>query len=270
MKITALYVYPVKGAAPIALNDARLDTFGIVHDRRWMVVNERGEFMTQREDAQLGQIGTAVEGAALVLRSSRAASIALPLQPSGKKTRVRVWNDTVAAIDCGDDAAEFLAAHMGYTARLLYMPESTHRQADLEFATVGDRVSFADGYPMLLVGEGSLAALNARLEEPIPMMRFRPNVVVSDTAPYEEDTWRRIVLGDVACEVVKPCARCQVPTIDQSTATAGKEPMRTLATYRRWRNNVWFGQNVVHRGTGALHVGDSVEVLTTGPARPPL
>jgi uncharacterized protein len=235
-------------------------------------VDGQGEFLTQRELPQLGHVIVEFDGDDLCLRSARAGEVRVPLEPEQrrKRERVHIWRDIVLAEDCGAEAAEFFTAHLGRDVRLVHMPESTHRQANLEFAAVGDRVSFADGYPILLIGEASLTELNARLETSLPMMRFRPNVVVSTTVPHEEDTWRRIVLGDIACDVVKPCARCPVPTIDEATLEFGKEPLRTFATYRRWHNKVWFGQNVIHRAEGTLHVGDTVEVLTTGLARPPL
>jgi uncharacterized protein len=155
-----------------------------------------------------------------------------------------------------------VSAHLDTDARLLFMPDTTMRQADLAYAEPGDRVSFADGFPLLLITQQSLDELNRRLTEPLSMLRFRPNVVVHGAAvPHEEDSWRSIRLGSVPCDVVKPCARCAVTTIDQATGIAGKEPLRTLAEYRRWDGKVWFGQNVVHRDTGMLRVGDEVEVL---------
>jgi uncharacterized protein len=271
MTVTELYVYPVKGAAPVPLRAAQLDAFGIEHDRRWMIVNGAGEFMTQRNAPELALLHTELEPDALVLRSRRAGELRLPLRPDlAPAERVRVWDDEVEAGDAGAAAAAFLQAHLGFAARLLYMPDATVRQVDPAWARPGDRVSFADGFPLLLITQESLDALDHRLEQPLPMLRFRPNVVVAGAAPHAEDAWRRIRIGDVACDVVKPCARCVVTTIDPATALAGDEPLRTLARYRRHDGKVWFGQNVIHRAAGVLALGDEVQVLEAGPARPPL
>jgi uncharacterized protein len=271
MRISELHVYPVKGAAGIALQQAELDSFGIRHDRRWMIVAEAdGAFITQRDHPQLALLLTQLEPDALVLRSRHAGEVRLPLEPSGGARRsVGVWADEVDADDSGDEAASFVSAHLDIRARLMYMPGSSMRQADLDYARPGDRVSFADGFPLLLISQQSLDELNARLDEPVPMLRFRPNVVVDGApAPHAEDAWRSVRLGSVTCDVVKPCARCAVTTVDQATGVPGKEPLRSLADYRRWDGKVWFGQNVVHRGTGTLSVGDAVSVLEEGVARP--
>jgi uncharacterized protein len=269
MQITGLYVYPVKGAGGISIDSAQLDAFGVEYDRRWMVVDGVGEFVTQRNCPELALLATTLEPGALVLRSARAGELRLPLEPrDGGQRQVRIWNDVVAADDVGEAAASFISKHLDGEARLLFMPRTTVRQADLDFAHDGDRVSFADGFPMLLISQAALDTLNERLPEPVSMLRFRPNVVVSDAAAHEEDTWRSIQLGAVMCDVVKPCARCSVPTIDPVTARAGKEPLRTLAGYRTWQGKVWFGQNLIHRGRGTLQVGDPVRVLERGDARP--
>jgi uncharacterized protein len=273
MHVSELHIHPVKGAAGIAVDAVELDGFGPRHDRRWMIVAADGEFVTQRNHPTLALLQTALEPDALVLRSRGAGEVRLALEPpeGAREETVRVWDDDVAATDCGDAAAAFVSAHLDVPARLVYMPATTLRQADLDYARPGDRVSFADGFPLLLITQQSLDELNRRLPEPIPMLRFRPNVVVDGAArPHEEDEWRTILLGTVSCDVVKPCARCAVTTVDQSTGAGGPEPLRTLAEYRRWKGKVWFGQNVLHRGTGVLRVGDAVEVVGIGEPRPPI
>jgi uncharacterized protein len=270
MRITELYVHPLKGAAPVPVDAAALDAFGLQYDRRWMIVDAAGEFLTQRNQPLLALLGTGLEPDALVLRSQRAGEARLPLRPeAGPGLRVRVWDDEVDAIDAGEVAAAFISAHLGTAARVVHMPDTSVRQVDPDYAEPGDRVGFADAFPLLVITQESLDELNHRLAEPVPMLRFRPNIVVAGSAPHAEDEWRRIRLGTVSCDVVKPCARCAVTTIDAATATSGPEPLRTLATYRRWNGKVWFGQNVLHRGGGVLHIGDRVEVLETGAPRPP-
>ncbi|HSJ25152.1 MAG TPA: MOSC N-terminal beta barrel domain-containing protein [Longimicrobiales bacterium] len=277
MRVSELTVYPVKGCAGVALEQAELDSFGVRHDRRWMIARPDGDFVTQRGTPQLALLETALEANALVLRSRTAGEARVPLAgPEGAAPvrLVRIWDDVVEALDAGDEAADLVGRHLGAEGdglRLVYMPDSTLRQVSPAHARPGDRVSFADGFPLLVVTQQSLDELNRRLPEPVPMHRFRPNVVVDDApSPHDEDTWRRIRLGSVPCDVVKPCARCVVTTVDQATAVAGVEPLRTLAAYRRQDGLVWFAQNAIHRATGWLAVGDDVEVLERGEPRPAL
>jgi uncharacterized protein YcbX len=272
MHLSAIHLFPVKSAAAIPLSSASLDDFGLQHDRRWMVVDEQGRFVTAREVARLALLRIVLEDAALVLSSVEAGVVRVPLECANGAPRrsVRVWKDEVSACDVGDEAARFVSHHLGMDARLVRMPDDTLRQVRLDYARPGDQVGFADAFPLLVIGEGSVAELNRRLDAPLPMLRFRPNLVVAGTAPHEEDTWRRIRIGDVELDVLKPCDRCVVTTIDQTTGVAGKEPLRTLATYRRSNGKVYFGKYAVHRGRGPLQVGDEVTVLDTGPADPPL
>ena len=291
LTIAELWVFPLKGAAGISAREWPLDGFGPVHDRRWMVVDERGTFVSQRSDPSLGQVRTSFDDGVLVLESATAGVLRLPpggaptaerrgsddsvghrdvADANGSSVPVRVWLDEVDAIDCGSDAAAFITRHLGRSARIVFMPDSTLRPVPQEYAPAGGRVSFADAFPLLIIGDGSLIELNGRLAEPISMVRFRPNVVVSGVAPHEEDTWRVVRLGDVECDVVKPCARCAVPTIDPATGVGGREPSRTLAGYRRWDGHIWFGQNAVHRGPGTLRTGAAVEVIESGAPEPPL
>lgn len=269
--ITHLWVYPLKGAAGIPVAQWELDSFGLVHDRRWMVVDGEGEFISQRSDALLGQVRPAIDGVHLSLRSASAGELELPLAGDhGSEIRVRVWADDVDAVDCGDAAAGFMTRQLGRPARIVFMPGTTVRPVTGSDVPVGVRVSFADAFPLLIIGDGSLDELNRRLEQPVEMLRFRPNIVVGGAAPHAEDAWRSIRLGDVECDIVRPCARCMVPTIDLATGVAGREPTRTLSRYRRWDGKVWFGQNAVHRSPGTLEVGGPVEVLATGDPEPPL
>lgn len=267
--ITDLWVYPLKGAAGIHLDEWRLDSFGLAHDRRWMVIDGDGVFLSQRGDPTLGQVDTSLSADSLVLRSKMAGELRLPFAADGDRVRVRVWDDEVDAVDCGGEAATFVSKHLGRDARVVFMPDDALRPVPGSSSAAG-RVSFADAFPLLIIGNGSLDELNRRLAAPVEMLRFRPNIVIGDAAPHEEDSWRLIRLGDVECDVVRPCARCVVPTIDPATGVAGVEPTRTLARYRKWDRKVWFGQNAVHRSPGTLAVGAAVGILETGHAEPPL
>ena len=177
---------------------------------------------------------------------------------------------SAAPVGSAAEAAGFIARHLGHDARLVFMPDDALRPVPATDAMTGGRVSFADAFPLLIIGDGSLQELNRRLETPVEMLRFRPNIVIGGAAPHEEDSWRQIRLGDIECDVVRPCARCMVPTLDPATGIGGVEPTRTLASYRKWDRKIWFGQNAVHRSPGTLEVGAAVEVLVTGDAEPPL
>ena len=186
----------------------------------------------------------------------------MPATVDGMVRHVTVWRDTVPAHEAGERAAAWLTAFLGTPCRLVRMPESTERAVNPAFGEPGDVVSFADGYPFLLIGQASLDDLNARLASPLPMRRFRPNLVVAGAESFAEDTWKRVQIGHIVFRVVKPCARCTIPTVDPEAGVfAGKEPLRTLATFRKFGSKVFFGQNLIAQGTGALRVGDPVAIL---------
>jgi len=263
--LAAIFVYPVKSAAGIALDAVELDAFGPRHDRRWLVVDPAGRFMTQRRHPRLALIQPTLGPDTLVLDAPGMPRLTLPLHPPAAAVeRVRIWSDDVDAQTAGDEAAHWVSTFLGTPCRLVHMPDSSMRRVSLRYGRPGDRVAFADAYPLLLLSAESLDALNARLAEPLPVNRFRPNLVIRGVGePHAEDRWRRIRVGSVELEVVKPCARCVITTIDQAAARrAGKEPLRTLATYRRGpKGGVLFGMNAIHRTRGTLRVGDTVEVL---------
>lgn len=263
-RLGEIRVHPLKGAAGILLNRVALDGFGPRHDRRWMAVDGDGLFLSQRNTPALALVGTALEDDALTLTAPHLPPLRVP--PGSRPRRVRVWNDEVDARDCGDDAADWLRAALGEPARLVHLPEDGDRVVPPSYGRAGDRVAFSDAFPFLVLARASLEDLNARLEAPLPMDRFRPNLVVDGVEAYAEDRWRRIRVGGVELDVVKPCARCVVTTTDQRTGERGREPLRTLATYRRREGHVWFAWNAIHRGQGELRVGDAVEVLEVGVA----
>lgn len=265
MHLSSLHVYPIKSARGIAVTSAELDDFGLVHDRRWMVVDAAGDLLTQREAHRMALVDVALENGTLVATAADMAALHIPVrQGPGPELQVRVWDDVCTAIDVGLEAAGWFTAYLQQPARLVFMPESTFRRVNPDYVPARRRVSFVDAYPALLIGESSLADLNSRLEHPLPMNRFRPNIVVHGSQPFEEDRWRHVQIGAVNFAVVKPCDRCVTTTIDQSTGEQGKEPLRTLAQFRKWNGQVYFGQNVVHQTGGTLRVGDAV-VVTDGP-----
>jgi len=260
--LSGLNVYPVKSAAGIALTAARVDGRGLAGDRRWMVVDENRSFLTQRAHPRLALVSVALEGGRLKLTAPGMATLAIPTPPAGTPAvRVQVWDDVCDAVLGGEEAARWLEGFLGLTCELVYMPDVVHRAVGSLGTAPAAEVGFADAYPFLLVSEASLADLNSRVERPLPMNRFRPNLVVRGCAPYAEDGWRRIRVGEVTFQVVKPCSRCTTTTVDQATAKRGREPLATLATYRRVGSKVMFGQNLVHERQGWLRLGDEVTVL---------
>jgi len=260
--LTGLFVYPVKSARGIALERASVTEHGLLHDRRFMIVDDAGAFITQRELPTLAKLGTALDGDCLTLTWDGLGTEQVPLSmAAGPRRRVRVWRDEVEAIDVGVEVARFLSAALGVSASLVYMPDSTVRVPSLEYAKESDRVAFADGFPYLFASESSLADLNSRMEAPVPMNRFRPNLVVSGADAYAEDSWHELRVGDLRFEIVKPCGRCVITTTDQTRGErAGTEPLASLARYRRFRGEAVFGQNAVARSVGTLALGAEVHV----------
>ncbi|MCU7806406.1 MAG: MOSC domain-containing protein [Candidatus Thiodiazotropha sp. (ex Semelilucina semeliformis)] len=262
VRLSALHRYPVKSLAGQQLAHTRVDRFGLEDDRRWMVVDRDGSFLTQRELPEMTFVSTQVTGAGLTLEAPGMPSITLerPLR-SIRQVSVNIWNDSCQAQLCEDKAHHWLSDFLGQDCQLVYMPDESIRQVDQRFAAAADRTAFADGFPLLLISQASLDDLNERLDQPMPMIRFRPNLVVAGCEPYEEDSWRLIRIGDLTFRVVKPCSRCKITTVDPRTGESGDEPLKTLAGYRRQGKQVFFGQNLLHDHTGELSVGMPLEVL---------
>ena len=268
ISLTGLHLYPVKGAAGLSLQQCTLDSFGIVHDRRWMVVDSDGVFLSQRSLPRMALLSPRLEENALILDAPDMSTLRLPIEwEGGEEINVRIWKDRVRARLVSPDADKWMSRFLASPVRLVHMGADEWRATDPRYAE-GFRVSFSDGYPLHLLSEESLFDLNERLMAPVPMNRFRPNLVVEGGGPYGEDAWRRIRIGQVELEAVKPCARCTVITVDQSDGVTGREPLATLSGYRGAEGKVYFGQNLVHLGTGQLGVGDRVELLEVGDLRP--
>ena len=259
--LSAINKYPVKSLKAVSLLSASIDDFGIVNDRRWMLVDDNGEFITQRKCPVIGTISVEDHDDFLQFYHTSASSLEVPVDAFISSVTVVVWNDEVHALKAENKVNEWFSRILGKKATLVYMPASAFRQVDRKFANYDQRVSFADGFPFLLISEASLTDLNNRLISPVSMFRFRPNLVVSGCEAFAEDQWRKIKIGNIEFELVKPCSRCIMTTIDEASLAYGKEPLRTLASYRRNEFGVCFGQNVVHQNTGLLNVGDNVELI---------
>ncbi len=281
MKITNIAIYPVKSLGSIKLDESIMTRRGLRYDRRFMLVDEEGLFISQRANPEFAVFKTEIVGDELVISTS-SASIRLDLEPrsdiSGTSIReVKIWSSSVRAQVVSSEIDAELSKLLGRVVSLVYMDDDSLRPINSMFDQGGEIVSFADGYPLLIVNERSLDELNKRLEDPVPVDRFRPNIVFSGSVPFEEDNWKRISIGETVFRITKPCARCAVPTIDQSTGRkTGKEPMKTLAGFRSASdvfpdnyedfdlsgNDVLFGTNLVPESVGQpIRIGDEVVVL---------
>ena len=259
--LSGVYVYPIKSCGGISLASVDLGATGLVHDRRWMLVDEGGGFMSQRRHPRMALISPHLAPDRLVVRAPGMPDLEVPL--GGKREEridVEVWGDAQRAEPVGGYADRWFRRFLGASCRLVRKPEDDVRPVDSAHARSGDQTSFADAFPLLLISEASLEDLNGRLKNPVPMNRFRPNLVVRGCGPYAEDGWEEIRAGGAVFRVAEACPRCAITTVDQESGERGKEPLRTLATYRKAQGEVWFGRNLIHTSQGTVRVGDPVEV----------
>jgi uncharacterized protein YcbX len=265
ISISALHVYPVKSCAGITLPRARLTATGFEHDREWMIVRDNGRFVTQREEPRLALITPSFDAQVLILRAPGMEALSISYEREGMPAQVKVWNDACAAFDVGPDAAAWVSEFLGAAHRLVHFDLAQPRPSNPTWTGEVQALNqFSDGYPWLMISEASLADLNSRLSQPLPMNRFRPNIVIAGAAPYAEDHLRQLRCGSITLRPVKGCTRCVITTTNQDTATRdGQEPLRTLRSYRfdRALKGVTFGQNVIAiRGIGEyLAVGDVLQ-----------
>lgn len=253
--VSALYVHPIKSCAANAVDAITLDARGPIQDRRWMIVDEEGRFVTQRTRPVLQTVSVRVDGRGLELScADRALNVS---EPVAEAQPVRVWKDDVLASDAGDEAAQWLSEIVGEPVRLVR--QRGERPIDPEFSA--GVVSFADGFPLLIANEASIQEIGKRAGHRPDVRRFRPNIVVNGATPFDEDEWVVVEIGGVTFDLVKPCSRCQMVNVDPDTALPGMEPLRSLATYRRQELGVIVGQNAVHRTPGRVCVGQTVRIL---------
>ncbi|MGW0731971.1 MOSC domain-containing protein [Streptomyces sp. NPDC002851] len=269
--LRSIHVHPLKSVRGFAPGEAVVRPWGLTGDRRWMLIEPDSRYVTQRLHPRLALVSATLraDGGIDVSAPGR-DPLSVPVPAAERHTvPVEVWRDKVEAVPADDAADAWLSDYLGADVRLVYLDDpAVRRPLDPRFARPGETVSFADGFPLLLTTLSSLDALNSLIaqgdhadEGPLPMNRFRPSVVVDGTAPWAEDDWTRIAIGEVTFRVAKPCGRCVVTTTDQRTAERGKEPLRTLARHRRFGDQLVFGQNLVPEGTGTIRVGDPVEIL---------
>lgn len=262
--VSNLIYYPIKACRGFEVETTCVERMGLEHDRRMMVVTPEGEFLTQREHARLALVTPKLQGGTLELSAPNYDSLQVGIQSSGTPWLVNVWKSKgVHAIDQGEEAAQWFSNWLRTPVRLVHFADGYKRFVNEQYAVnPDDHTGFADGYPILLTSEEGLQDLNSRLESPVPMNRFRPNLVVRGAKPFEEDAWNRIRVGDVELAVVKPCARCEVTTIDKDTLERSKEPLKTLGRYRKQKLGAIFGQNVIPLNEGRIQLGMPMTVLS--------
>lgn len=266
-QLSALYRYPLKSCKAESLQKASFDQLGLAGDRRWMLVDEsNGRFFTQRALPQMSQLSVLWNEAGSVTLSApghEALEVPVPEDVEANLRGITVWRDSFRVPDAGDDAARWVSDFIGKPTRMVHMPAERARWLPSGFGEINDRVSFADGFPLLLIGQASVDDLSGKIGRQQEMLRFRPNLVVEGAEAFAEDGWKRIRIGEMEFRLLVGCARCILTTIDPATGqrTEDREPLTTLKTYREWEGNIWFGQNVVSDGPGVLEVGMPVEVL---------
>lgn len=262
-KLTEIWIYPVKSLGGIRLDTAHVRRKGLDFDRRWMLIDEGGVAMTQRDYPLMALFKPRIDVSQIVVdyvkNGATVSSVSFPIRDdSGPAMTARVWGDDVSVVEVNTESGKWFSDHLGIRCRLVRFPEDHPRKVNPDYAIGDDHVSLADAYPFLIIGESSLADLNTKLGEPVPMNRFRPNFVFSGGVPFVEDGWARFRIGKIPFAGVKKSDRCVLTTVDQTTAIRGAEPLRTLSTFRKQGNKVYFGQNLIALSEGIVSVGDVI------------
>jgi uncharacterized protein len=275
MYLSEINIYPIKSLAGISLESSKIERRGLEFDRRWMLIDEKNKFLTQREFPKMATIKVEILNDGLQVSSDRNILV-ISLMPQNNATEtVKIWSNRCKAKIYESPINEWFSDILQTNCKLAVMPEETQRKVNYFYAVQkNDHVSFADGYPFLVIGENSLKDLNSRLGENLPMNRFRPNFVVADSEGFAEDSWKKLKIGASLFHAVKPCARCVITTIDQSNGVKqGVEPLKTLAAFRipkrSIKKKILFGQNLIVENAGEIvKIGDRVEILES--KKPPV
>ena len=265
LKLSQIYIYPVKSLAGIAVPSSAVTDRGLQHDRRWMLVDEKNKFITQRQYPEMARLHPALSENALLVRDAEnpAYQIEIPFElAEAELENVRVWKAKVAAKSAGRESAEWFSDRLGRPCKLVFMPDSSRRPVDASsgIKPTGKITSFSDAYPFLMLGEASLDDLNSRLDESVSILRFRPNLVFSGGYPYQEDEFNDFIINGISFTGLENCARCNVPNINPETAEVSKDnqPIKTLAAYRTVDRKILLGRDLIHAGTGKVSVGDEI------------
>ncbi|MCF2517452.1 MOSC domain-containing protein [Dyadobacter sp. CY351] len=261
MHLSEIWVYPIKSLGGIRLRESLVEERGLKYDRRWVIVDEKGTFLTQRTNAQMALLDVAITNEGLVIshRYDPVNQMLIPfLREDDEDLEVKIWDDIITARTVSTLADEWLSERLGKAVRIVEMTPDTHRKMGSVYAETDRTVSFADDFPFLLISQASLDDLNGRLSQSVEMKRFRPNFVVSGTAPFEEDLWKNITIGNTRFEVAKPCERCVMVNIDPNTGIKSPETLKALMGYRKEGKDIFFGQNVIGLETGIVREGDAI------------
>lgn len=268
LHLTELNIYPIKSCGAVAREQIEIDRFGLKSDRRWMLVDERGVFVTQRKCPKMAHIKASIRNGALQIQlGERTLLVEQKSLEAEKVLKVTVWRDICEALPAPSAINQAISHYLGLgPCTLVYMPETVQRLVDKDYAKLGETVSFADGFPLLLTTTPSLQQFNRWLRKNgantgVSMQRFRPNLVLDGCEAFAEDHWSVIKIGEILFDVVKPCARCAIPTINPETLEKEPAVFKTLKQHRGREGDVYFGQNLIPRGTGMLRMGDQVELL---------
>lgn len=265
LRLSEILIYPIKSLGAVSLQSAIIEKRGLQYDRRWMLVDEDNVFLSQRrcKEMTLLKVHLHENGLEVYHQNMEVASVFVPFNASPLAfMKVQIWEDSCDAYTISDEINNWFSDVLGIKCKLVYMPDDSNRQVDIRYAQKGDLTSFADGYPILILGQSALDNLNMKLAEAIEVNRFRPNIVFTGGQPNEEDDWKVFTIGDAVFLGVKPCARCVMTTINQETAEQGDEPLKTLATYRKKGNKILFGQNVIAQSIEKqIQVGDVIEIV---------
>jgi uncharacterized protein YcbX len=267
MNVSQLYIYPIKSLGGVSVSSANITDRGFKHDRRWMLIDNNNRFLSQREISEMALLQVEILQNGLKVYHKKEQTnfieIAFGLTIPGK-INVDIWGSFCEATLVNENADKWFSSILNFPCRLAYMPDSTRLAIDEHYAvTINDVTSFSDGYPILMISEASLEYLNNKMEEVLPINRFRPNLVFSGGSAFIEDTMREFTINSCTFFGVKPSARCVVTTINQDTIEKGKEPLKTLSVYRRKDTKVYFGENVIAAGTGKINIGDTINIIQT-------
>jgi uncharacterized protein YcbX len=263
--LSEIWIYPIKSLGGIQLSKSRVYEKGLQYDRRWMLADENGTFMTQRINPLMALFKLTIDGNKLTITFRKPDAGVHPSitfnttdAPAGECVHATIWDDRVEAIETDKQISAWFSKNLGMSCKLLSFPEQNPRPVDAAYQVNKEHVSLADAYPFMIIGQSTLDDLNSRMERKLPMNRFRPNFVFTGGEPYEEDQWRNFTIGKNRFVGVKPCARCVLTTVDQETAEKGAEPLVTLSTYRKNGNKILFGQNVVAIDHLEVQMGDQI------------
>jgi uncharacterized protein YcbX len=262
MFLSQIFIYPIKSARGIEVSETQVNISGPLRDRRWMLVDQQGVFLSQRRVPRMALIQPRFEGADLIVTAPNISPLLISeWSGEGEWLSVRIWRDHLTLPHPSQAYSDWFSAFLGEPCRLVYLPDTVQRHVEAPYNQPEWRVSLADGYPLLLLTQASLDLLNEKLSTPVSVERFRPNLVISEAAAHDEDNWCRLQIGSVGMSIVKPCARCSIVLVDPDTAQPGIEPLRTLARYRRMPRNVMFAQNALILNAGQLRVGTPIGIV---------